>query len=68
MSIESMRDFLNLYRGGASTARQRRKILEGHRQSVQVRLNELVEMLGFIDYKIGMYRDEETRHEVSTVG
>ena len=63
MSLDSMRDFLNLYRGGASTASQRREILEAHRQTVQARLDELVEMLGFIDYKIGMYRDEETHYE-----
>ncbi len=74
MSLDSMRDFLNLYRGGASTASQRREILEAHRQTVQARLDELVEMLGFIDYKIGLYRDEEShyereqRHEVSVVG
>lgn len=68
MSIESMRDFLALYQGGASTARQRRKILEAHRQTVQARLDELVEMLGFIDYKIGMYKEEEAQHEVSAVG
>ena len=74
MTIESMRDFLTQYRGGASTATRRREILESHRQVVQARLDELVEMLGFIDYKIGMYRDEETRHEreqfheVSVVG
>lgn len=69
MSIESMRDFLTLYRGGTSTAYQRRKILEAHRQTVQARLDELVEMLGFIDYKIEMYRNEEARHhEVSAVG
>lgn len=68
MSIESMRDFLALYRGGPKTARQRREILEAHRLTVQARLDELVEMLGFIDYKIGLYKDEESRHEVSVVG
>ena len=74
MSLDSMRDFLNLYRGGASTASQRREILETHRQTVQARLDELVDMLGFIDYKIDLYRDEEAHyeraqfHEVSVVG
>jgi len=74
MSLESMRDFLSLYRGGASTAPRRREILESHRVMVQARLDELVDMLGFIDYKIGLYRDEEERyereqrHEISVVG
>lgn len=72
MSIERMRDFMALYRGGISTARARREVLEAHRQSVQARVDELLEMLSFIDYKIGLYQDEEAlyecEHEVSAVG
>lgn len=72
MSIEAMRTFLSLYQGGTGTARQRRRILETHRQAVQTRVEELVEMLTFIDYKIGLYHVEEADneqyiHEVSTV-
>jgi DNA-binding transcriptional MerR regulator len=63
MSLEAMRDFLALYRGGSSTARQRREILEVHREAVQAQMDELVQMLGFIDYKIGLYQDEEKEHE-----
>ncbi len=74
MSVEKMRDFVALYRGGASTARQRREILQAHRQQVQAHVDELLEMLGFIDYKIGLYQEEEAacereqQYEVSAVG
>lgn len=63
MSVEKMCAFVDLYRGGNRTARERREILQGHREMVQAEVEELVEMLGFIDYKIGLYRDEETEHE-----
>lgn len=74
MSIERMLEFVALYRGGNSTARQRREILQAHRQNVQARVDELLEMMGFIDYKIGLYQDEEAAYEreqndeVSVVG
>ena len=61
-------------RGGAATARQRREILQAHRANVQARVDELLEMMGFIDYKIGLYQDEEAEYEreqnyeVSVVG
>lgn len=63
MSIERMIEFVALYRGGTSTARQRREILQAHRQTVQARVDELLEMMGFIDYKIGLYQDEEVEYE-----
>ena len=74
MSIDTMRDFVALYRGGRSTARERREILQAHRLTVQARVDELLETIGFIDYKIGLYQDEEKEHEreqnyeVSAVG
>lgn len=74
MSIDTMRDFVALYRGGRSTARERREILKAHRLTVQARVDELLETIGFIDYKIGLYQDEEKEHEreqnyeVSAVG
>ncbi len=63
MTVEAMCEFMALYHGGTSTARQRREILEAHRVTVQARVDELVTMLGFIDYKIGMYENEEVEHE-----
>src|SRR6185369_10183792 len=54
MSIDTMREFLALYRGGKATASERRKLLLEHRKTVQARVDELQEVLGFIDYKIGL--------------
>jgi MerR family transcriptional regulator, aldehyde-responsive regulator len=73
MSIDTMREFVALYRGGKATASQRREILLEHRKTVQARVDELVETLGFIDYKIGLYEEEEAehereKHEISVVG
>lgn len=63
MSVEEMCEFTALYRGGAATATRRREILEAHRQVVQARVDELVTMLEFIDYKIGLYENEEAEYE-----
>ena len=74
MSIEAMCDFVALYRGGKATARQRRKLLQEHRLRVQAHVDEMLEMIGFIDYKIGLYEEEEVEHEresdyeISTAG
>lgn len=73
MSIEQMRDFVGLYQGGKQTAHLRRAILQEHRLAVQARMDELLEMLQFIDYKINLYQQEEIEceqegHEISTVG
>lgn len=63
MSLDTMREFLALYRGGSATASERREILLEHRQNVQAQVDELLEMLRFIDYKIGLYQEEEAQHE-----
>lgn len=68
MTIDAMRDFVALYRGGTATATQRREILEAHRQKVQAQVDEMLETLDFIDYKIGLYKEEEVNHEVSLIG
>ncbi len=59
MSIDLMRGFIALYRGGARTAPQRIAILQAHRAAVQAQVDEVSEILKFIDYKIGLYQDEE---------
>jgi DNA-binding transcriptional MerR regulator len=75
MSIEAMKHFVDLYREGHQSARARRELLEAHRQQVVAQIEELNEVLGFIDYKISLYAQEELRnerddhhHEVSAVG
>jgi DNA-binding transcriptional MerR regulator len=74
MPVEQMRDFVALYKGGKQTARQRREILTSHRETVQARMEELLEVLVFIDYKIGLYQVEEAEcereydHEIQVAG
>lgn len=75
MSLDEMKHFIGLYREGNETATQRRELLEAHRQAVLEQIEELEEMIGFIDFKIGLYREEEsqyeresTKHEVSLTG
>lgn len=72
MSLDDMKYFVNLYREGSETAAERRELLEAHRQVVEAQIEELCEILKFIDYKIGLYTEEEKanneQHEVSFVG
>ncbi len=76
MSIEGMRHFVDLYREGSKTARARRELFEAHRKQVEAQIDELKEVLGFIDYKISLYIEEEKQfhereydsYEVSVVG
>jgi DNA-binding transcriptional MerR regulator len=63
MPLDAMGNFVALYREGNRTARQRREILQAHKQRVQAHIAELSEMLEFIDYKIGLYEEEEIEHE-----
>jgi hypothetical protein len=47
-------------------------MLEAHRQVIAEQIEELCEIQRFIDYKIGLYTEEEKahneQHEVSTIG
>lgn len=62
-SLDEMRHFINLYREGSATAGLRRELLESRRQAVVEQIAELQEIMGFIDYKIGLYQEEEKQHE-----
>lgn len=72
MSLDDMKYFISLYREGSATATERRELLEAHRQVVNEQIEELCEIRRFIDYKIGLYTEEEKayneQHEVSTIG
>ena len=72
MSLDDMKYFISLYREGSATATERRELLEAHRQVVNQQIEELCEIRRFIDYKIGLYTEEEKahneQHEVSTIG
>ena len=72
MSLDDMKYFVTLYREGSATAAERREMLEAHRQVIAEQIEELCEIQRFIDYKIGLYTEEEKahneQHEVSTIG
>ena len=72
MSLEDMKHFITLYRAGTATATERREMLEAHRRAVTEQIEELREIRRFIDYKIGLYTEEEQtyheQYEVSPVG
>ncbi len=72
MSLDDMKYFISLYREGSATATERRELLEAHRQVVNEQIEEMCEIRRFIDYKIGLYTEEEKahneQHEVSTIG
>jgi len=72
MSLDDMKYFINLYRQGSITATERREFLATHRKVVEAQVDELCQILEFIDYKIGLYKEEEEahyeQHEVSPAG
>ena len=72
MSLDDMKHFIALYRAGSATATERREMLEAHRRAVSEQIEELREIRRFIDYKIGLYTEEEQiyheQYEVSLVG
>lgn len=77
MSIEGIRQIVDLYRGGRRTAHARRVLFEAHRENVVAQIEALHEVLGFIDYKIAMYaheeeqlneRNDEHHYELSVAG
>jgi len=72
MSLDDMKYFIGLYREGSATAIERRELLEAHRRVVEEQIEELCEIRRFIDFKIGLYTEEEQahneQHELSTIG
>lgn len=63
MSLDDMKYFIDLYRQGSVTATERRELLASHRKVVEAQVNELYQILEFIDYKIGLYEEEEKTHD-----
>ncbi|MEQ8675886.1 MAG: MerR family transcriptional regulator [Aggregatilineales bacterium] len=76
MSLDDIRHIIELYRQGSDTASTRRELMEAHREKVQAQINELCEVLEFINYKVALYSEEEKTnderkrndHELSPVG
>ena len=59
MPLQQMQQFAELRRQGDHTARQRREMLETHRQSVVQQMQELAACLDIIDFKIERQRKKE---------
>jgi DNA-binding transcriptional MerR regulator len=56
MSISDMVRYAELVRGGPATSPERLALLQQHRDAVAVRIAELTDCLGVIDYKISIYK------------
>lgn len=61
MPLAQMQAFAALRIKGDDTARQRREMLEAHRQSVVLQMQILTDCLTMIDYKIERHRRTEAR-------
>lgn len=59
MPLKQMQCFADLRRQGDGTAKQRRELLEQHRQTVVAQVAALNDCLGMIDYKINKHRQKE---------
>ncbi len=60
MPIRDVRRYADLVRAGDGNEQERLDLLRAHRQVVLVRLAEVQDHLGAIDYKIGLYEDRLT--------
>ncbi|MFI6598230.1 MerR family transcriptional regulator [Nonomuraea sp. NPDC050536] len=59
MPIADMCRYAELARMGPHTGRQRRELLEAHREKVRARIAELTQDLEVLDYKIESYRGRD---------
>jgi len=57
MSIETIKEFMNLCLNGATACEERKNSLEKHRASLIKHINLLTCSLGTIDYKIDHYKE-----------
>lgn len=55
LSIETLVEYVNLYRKGARTVRKRRDLLISERARLKAKMKELSQVLDRLDYKIKMY-------------
>ena len=60
MPIRQMVEYAELVREGPQTASRRRAMLEGHREALRERIEELEETAGVIDRKIETYTEMES--------
>lgn len=63
MSIKAMQYYVDLYRQGDATLRERREILQAHREQIQLQVDDLLDTMALIDGKIVRYLEEESTLE-----
>lgn len=63
MTINEMLYYVDLYRQGDGTLRERRKILQAHRKQIQAQVDELLDTMTLIDGKIERYLEDESKLE-----
>ena len=63
MSLDDIRHIIDLYRQGTESAPLRREMMEAHREKVRAQIDELCEVLEFINYKIALYSEEEKAND-----
>ena len=59
LSLDDMVQFVSLYREGDETGTERYAILSQHRQAVQAKVDDLCNMLAYIDKKLAYYQSIE---------
>ena len=57
MSIEEIREYLNLCLLGESTIPKRKLLLDAKREKLIEKLNQIQESIDYIDWKQGFYND-----------
>ncbi len=63
MPLAQMQKFAELRRQGDGTAKQRREMLEAHRQTIMQQMQMLNDCLTVIDYKIDRHRRSERNEQ-----
>lgn len=65
MPVRDMQRYAKLVRDGEGTAKERRELLEAHRERVATHIEELQRHLAVIDHKVDVYRGLERQLRAS---
>lgn len=58
MSLDEMKRYIDLWREGSESFLERRMLLQQQREKVQAQIDELCDVLAFIDHKLAVYDKE----------
>ena len=64
MSLEKIKEFMQLYKKGNSTIHQRKILFEQHREQIKQKLTELTEILEIVDYKCWFFSEAEKQGDL----